>query len=97
VRAFSRSLAAAWGKYNIRVNVAIPAITSPMYSEYLRRLSPQGLEDHKRDLAKRISLGGALGDPNLDFAPVMVFLASDASRFISAQMIAINGGGGQVR
>jgi NAD(P)-dependent dehydrogenase (short-subunit alcohol dehydrogenase family) len=39
-----------------------------------------------------IPLGGKLGDPDRDAAPVMVFLASDASRFITGQAIPVDGG-----
>jgi len=97
VHSFTRSLAAAWGKYGIRANVVVPAIRSPMYETFRARLSAEGLAAHEADVARRIPLGGKLGDPNLDFAPVMTFLASDASKFITGQMISINGGGGQVR
>lgn len=37
------------------------------------------------------------GDPERDFAPVMVFLAGDGARFITGQIIAVNGGLGMVR
>jgi NAD(P)-dependent dehydrogenase (short-subunit alcohol dehydrogenase family) len=44
-----------------------------------------------------VPLGGRLGDPERDFAPVMVFLAGDGARFITGQVIAVNGGLGMVR
>ena len=45
----------------------------------------------------RIPLGGQLGEPDRDLAPVLVFLASDASRFITGQLIAVDGGKVSVR
>jgi len=36
-------------------------------------------------------------DPDTDLAPVLVFLASDASKFITALIISVNGGMGQTR
>jgi len=39
-----------------------------------------------------IPLGGRLGDPERDLAPVMVFLAGDGARFITGQAIAVDGG-----
>jgi NAD(P)-dependent dehydrogenase (short-subunit alcohol dehydrogenase family) len=43
---------------------------------------------HQREIA----LGGQLGDPDTDLAPVMVFLAGPGSRFITGQIIAVGGG-----
>jgi len=97
VHSFTRSLASAWGQYNIRANAVVPAIWSPMYDGFRQRLSPEGLAEHEKDVAQRITLGGKLGDPVHDLAPVMVFLASDASKFITGQVICVNGGGGQAR
>ena len=39
-----------------------------------------------------ISLGQEYGDPDNDLAPVMVFFASDASKFITGQLIPVDGG-----
>lgn len=36
--------------------------------------------------------GGKLGDPDTDLAPVLVVLASDASKFITAQIRSVDGG-----
>jgi hypothetical protein len=33
------------------------------------------------------------GDPDHDLAPVLVFIVGEGSRFISSQIISINGGG----
>jgi NAD(P)-dependent dehydrogenase (short-subunit alcohol dehydrogenase family) len=80
-----------------KANSVAPAIWSPMYDNYRSRLDEEELKAHDEELAGRIVLGGKLGDPVKDLAPVMVFLASDASRFITGQIISANGGGGQVR
>ena len=39
-----------------------------------------------------IALGNKYGDPLTDLGPVMVFFASDASRFITGQLIPVDGG-----
>lgn len=43
-------------------------------------------------MKQMVPLGGQLGDPDKDLAPVIVFLASDDSRFINGQIISVNGG-----
>ena len=66
----------------------VPAIETPM--------TAAGREERGNRYAK-VPLGGWLGDADRDFAPVMVFLASDGARFINGQIIAVNGGLGMVR
>ena len=39
-----------------------------------------------------IPLGGALGDPDRDLGPVLVFLAGEGSHFITGQLLAVDGG-----
>jgi NAD(P)-dependent dehydrogenase (short-subunit alcohol dehydrogenase family) len=51
----------------------------------------------RRDDGSAIPLGGKLGDPDIDLAPVLIFLASDASKFVTAQIISVNGGAGKTR
>jgi NAD(P)-dependent dehydrogenase (short-subunit alcohol dehydrogenase family) len=97
VMAFTRCAAAAWGQYGIRVNSLVPAVFTPMEAEHIARLSPEELAAHEKMFRDLIPLGGKLGNPATDLAPVLVFLASDDSRFITGQIISVNGGFGQVR
>lgn len=97
VMAFTRTAAWEWGPYGIRVNSVAPVIRTPMYEEYLARMSPEERAAHEQGVAHAIRLGGKPGDPDQDLAPVLVFLASDASRFITGQVIAVNGGTSYVR
>jgi len=55
-------------------------------------MTPEQLVAHDRGMAMMIPLGGKLGDPDTDMAPVLVFLASDASHFITGQTLAVDGG-----
>lgn len=92
VHAFTRQAAAEYGRHNVRVNTVIPAIWTPMYDAYRARMSDQERMIHDMAMQHVIPLGGKLGDPDRDAAPVMVFLASDLSRFITGQAIPVDGG-----
>ena len=92
VLAWTRTIAREWGKFGIRVNAIAPAIWTPMYSGFRERADPAALEAHDQAMARVIALGGRLGDPERDFAPVMVFLVGEGARFITGQTIAVNGG-----
>jgi NAD(P)-dependent dehydrogenase (short-subunit alcohol dehydrogenase family) len=92
VMAWTRTVAQEWARHAIRVNSVVPAIWTPMYDEYRRRMSEQERAIHDMAMAHVVPLGGKLGDPDRDAAPVMVFLASDASRFITGQAVVVDGG-----
>ena len=92
VHSWTRTAAGTWGKDNIRVNAILPAMATPMYLEARARATPeQNTASYWRNQAS-IAMGGEYGDPDRDLGPVMVFLASDASRFITGQLIPVDGG-----
>jgi NAD(P)-dependent dehydrogenase (short-subunit alcohol dehydrogenase family) len=97
VAAWTRTVAHEWGRYGIRVNSVAPAMRTPMYEAHLARLSAAELDALRARHRQRVALGGQLGDPDTDLAPVMVFLAGSGSRFITGQIIAVNGGLEEVR
>lgn len=86
IRGLSRVAAREWGKYNIRVNVICPAALSPIAIKYLADF-PEQAEMYR----KEISLG-RFGDPEQDIGPAAVFLASDASRYVTGQTLNVDGG-----
>ena len=92
VLAWTRTIAQEWGPYGISVNAIAPGMWTPMYDATRAGMTPDQLEAHDRGMAMLIPLGGRLGDPDADMAPVLVFLASDASRFITGQTLAVDGG-----
>lgn len=97
VHAWTRTAAGTWGKDNIRVNAILPAMATPMYQEArARSTEAQNTANYWRNL-NSIAMGGEYGDPDRDLGPVMVFLASDASRFITGQLIPVDGGQTNVR
>ncbi len=93
VLSWTRTIAAEWAsKYNVRCNCVNPTMKTPMYEQYKASLSPEALEAFLANEKQRVPLGGEMGDADRDMAPVMVFLASDASRFINGQILPVNGG-----
>ena len=92
VMGWTRTVAQEWARYNITVNSVVPAIWTPMYDAHRARMSPGELNIHDLAMQHVIPLGGRLGDPDRDIAPVMVFLAGDGARFITGQAIAVDGG-----
>jgi NAD(P)-dependent dehydrogenase (short-subunit alcohol dehydrogenase family) len=97
VHTWTRLIAGEWGPDGIRANAVLPAIWTEMGAEHLEQLAPEDQELYKASWKIRFPLGGKPGDLVNDYAPVMVFLASDGSRFITGQLIPINGGYGMVR
>ena len=92
VMAWTRTVAQEWAKHRITVNSVVPAIWTPMYDAYRARLSDQERMIHDMAMQHVVPLGGKLGDPDADAGPVMVFLASDLSHFMTGQCFAVDGG-----
>jgi len=92
VHTWTRSVAREWGPAGVRVNAVLPYVATPMYYAFRDSLSPEELEEHKRTLKEQFPLGGNLGDPLKDLAPVLVFLASDASHWMTGQLFPVDGG-----
>ncbi len=98
VLSWTRTIAYEWAmNYNIRCNCVNPTIKTPMFEQYLARLSPEELEAFLAAEKQRVPLGGQMGDADRDMAPVMVFLASDDAGYINGQVICANGGRVMVR
>jgi len=79
----SKTLAKELGHYKIRVNCIAPGvIETPMTAS---------LSDQVRDAQSQAAYVGRLGQPD-DVAGVAVFLASDAARYITGQVVRVDGG-----
>ncbi len=97
VHSWTRTAAGTWGADNIRVNAILPAMATPMYLEAMERASDEERTASYWMNHQSIAMGEKYGDPDKDLGPVMVFLASDASHFITGQMIPVDGGQTSVR
>ena len=97
MHAWTRSAAGAWGADNIRVNAVLPAIATPMFRHAWENSSEEEQNRKFWRNMESIALGQNYGDPDEDLGPVMVFLASDASHFITGQLIPVDGGQTSVR
>jgi NAD(P)-dependent dehydrogenase (short-subunit alcohol dehydrogenase family) len=65
---------------------------TPMYDEHRANLTAEELVAHDAMMAGVVSIGGKLGDPMRDLAPVLVFMLGEGARFITGQLISVNGG-----
>jgi NAD(P)-dependent dehydrogenase (short-subunit alcohol dehydrogenase family) len=92
VVAFSRSTAIAYAKRGVRVNVVVPGVMHTPLVEH--RLTRQlGQSDAAALIAQRHASVpmGRMGDA-WDVANVVLFLASDEARYITATEIVVDGG-----
>jgi len=92
VMAWTRSVAQEWARHAVRVNCVAPVVATEIFARQRRAMDEASLRALDEGLARAIPLGGRLGDPIADLAPVLAFLASDDSRFITGQTIAVDGG-----
>ena len=80
----TRSMALALAPHRIRVNAVAPGITDTAQPRY------QFSEQQMREQSDLVPLG-AMAQPG-DIADIIVFLASDASRFMTGELVHANGG-----
>jgi len=83
----TRDLAMEWAKFGINVNAIAPGVFYPTNMTRPLANDPEMLKFmSNRTLKKR------LGDPKKDLKGIVVFLASDASEYVTGQIIYVDGG-----
>ena len=81
---FTKSLAAEWAKYNVRVNAIAPGyIKTPM--------TAKGLESEKGKEWLAMTPMGRAGEP-FELKGLALYLASGASSFVTGSVVQIDGG-----
>ncbi len=86
VDAMTRALAADWGPHGIRVNAICPGLIATAIWEDDRNNIPGLIEQLEEQVAlKRWGYGE-------DVADVVVFFASEASRYMTGEVVAVDGG-----
>lgn len=86
VDAMTRALAADWGPEGIRVNSIAPGLIATAIWEDARNNVPGLIEDLEGQIAlKRWGFGD-------DIADVVLFFASDASRYVTGETLVVDGG-----
>jgi NAD(P)-dependent dehydrogenase (short-subunit alcohol dehydrogenase family) len=81
----TRQLALELAKYNIRVNALAPGVVKTDFNAQFWK-DPQS----EKQSAKMVPLG-RLAEPE-DIADAAVFLASDAARYVTGEILSVNGG-----
>ncbi|HEY3746736.1 MAG TPA: SDR family oxidoreductase [Gemmatimonadaceae bacterium] len=80
----ARALAAEWGPHHVRVNSLLPGWLPT-------KMTHTTLNSGGESLKARIPLG-RLGEPSQDIGGPVLFLASDASRYVTGHALVVDGG-----
>lgn len=86
IRGLSRVVATEWAADNIRANVVCPVA----YTEGVQAWREKFPDEYER-VRSQIPLG-RYGDPQEDIAPIVAFLLSDASQYMTGQTLMADGG-----
>ncbi len=87
LRALTRTAAREWAPAGVTVNAMCPAAKSQAFMKVIAQYPEL---EKAADAANPM---GRMGDPFDDIAPVAVFLASEASRYLTGNTLFVDGGG----
>src|SRR4030042_3905774 len=91
VLGYSRAIAKEWGQYLIRMHFVCPAAVTEIFQRVLDNFTAEERVGIDSWFAANIPLGGQMGKIE-DCADLNVLLASDLSRFVHGQTLAVDGG-----
>lgn len=83
---FTRAIASDWAQYRITVNAILPGGFMTDANKRWQSIHPEVIEEFQRQIPM-----GAFGEPE-DLGPLAVYLASDASRYMTGAALVIDGG-----
>ena len=86
IASLTYAAATDWGEFGITVNVIFPGIESESLTEYLSD-KPELRAHYEASIPLK-----RFGNPSTDLAPVVVFIASDASQYLTGHPFFIDGG-----
>jgi NAD(P)-dependent dehydrogenase (short-subunit alcohol dehydrogenase family) len=88
IRSLTRTAASEWGRDGVTVNCICPASAA-------HRANPDASPERKAAFEAMYDNHplGRDGDPDTDIAPVVAFLLSDASQYVTGETIMVDGGG----
>lgn len=86
VLGLTRNAAHEWARFNILCNVICPAAAGTLFTQ-----AAQANPAHADAFRARNPMG-RMGDPEEDIGPVAVFLASEGARYITGELIHVDGG-----
>ena len=85
-RTLTRTAAREWARHGITANVICPGAATAAFKKF-QSMAPEMAEE-----ITKANPMGRMGDPEEDIAPVVLFLASEGSRYMTGNTIHVDGG-----
>jgi NAD(P)-dependent dehydrogenase (short-subunit alcohol dehydrogenase family) len=81
-----------WGQYGVNVNTVAPAMQTVLVDGLMNAGGEAARAEADAALRDKVPIDGRHGDPARDLVPVFLFLAGPAARFVTGQLIPVDGG-----